>query len=124
MNTFAGNYDENHFKDPYTFNPERYLGDVEGIPHYGYGAGSRMCIGAHLTNRVLFIFFIRLISTFRILGPRNEEDAAIIDAVKANRYPTALAAQPKPFKCRFEPRNKEVLEFWLESSRKQAEKSS
>ena len=50
MNAFAGDYDENHFEDPYTFNPEQYLGDVEGTPHFAYGAGSRMCAGAHLAN--------------------------------------------------------------------------
>ncbi len=113
MNAFAGDYDEKHFQDPYTFNPERYLGDVEGTPHLAYGAGSRICIGAHLANRELFTFFIRLISSFRILGPKNRDDAAILDAMEANECPTALAARPKPFKCRFEPRNKDLLESWL-----------
>ena len=40
MNAFASDYDKNHFEDPYTFNPDRYLGDVDGTPHYAYGAGS------------------------------------------------------------------------------------
>jgi phenylacetate 2-hydroxylase len=117
MNAFAGDYDENHFKDPYTFNPERYLGDVEGTPHYAYGAGSRMCAGSHLANRELFTFFIRLITSFRILQPKNQENAAVLDAMEANGCHTALVAQPKPFKCRFQPRNKELLESWLENSR-------
>ncbi|CAF0960268.1 unnamed protein product [Rotaria sordida] len=121
MNAFAGDYDENHFIDPYTFNPERYLGDVDGTPHFAYGAGSRMCAGSHLANRELFTFFIRFISAFRILEPNDPKDAAILDAMKANKSLTALVAEPKPFKCRFEPRNKKVLESWLEISRKRAE---
>ncbi|CAF4300972.1 unnamed protein product, partial [Rotaria sp. Silwood2] len=90
MNAFAGDYDENHFEDPYTFNPERYLGDVDGTPHYAYGAGSRMCIGAHLANRELFTFFIRLIVAFRILEPLNKEYAPVLDGMEVNACPTAL----------------------------------
>ena len=118
MNAFAANYDENHFQDPYTFHPDRYLGDVEGTSHYAYGAGSRMCAGSHLANRELFTIFIRLITAFRILPPKNRENAAVLDAMEANECHAAQIAKPKPFKCRFEPRNKEQLEFWLESSRR------
>lgn len=121
MNAFAGDYDENHYKDPYTFNPDRYLGDVDGTPHYAYGAGSRMCIGAHLANRELFIFFIRLIVAFRILGPADKDYAAVLDAMEVNAFPTALVVQPKMFKCRFEPRSIKDLTIWLENSRKRAE---
>jgi phenylacetate 2-hydroxylase len=121
MNAFAGDYDENHFKDPYTFNPERYLGDIEGTPHFAYGAGSRMCAGSHLANRELFTFFIRLITSFRILPPSNPENAAELAAMDANGCHTALVAQSKPFKCRFVPRNKELLQTWLENSRKRRE---
>jgi phenylacetate 2-hydroxylase len=121
MNAFAGDYDENHFKDPYTFDPERYLGDVDGTPHFAYGVGSRMCAGAHLANRELFTIFIRLITAFRILEPKNRENAAVVDGMEANGCHTALVAEPKPFNCRFEPRNKELLESWLESCRRRTE---
>ncbi|CAF4235698.1 unnamed protein product, partial [Adineta steineri] len=80
------------FEDPYTFNPDRYLGDADGTPHYGYGAGR-----------------------FKILGPMNEADAAITDGMEVNALPTALVVQPKKFKCRFEPRNLEDLELWIEN---------
>jgi phenylacetate 2-hydroxylase len=121
MNAYAGDYDETHFEDPYTFNPDRYLGDVEGTPHYAYGAGSRMCIGAHLANRELFTFFIRLIVAFRIHEPLDKKYAAILDAMENNDCPTGLVVQPKMFKCRFEPRSTEDLYCWLEGSRMRAE---
>jgi phenylacetate 2-hydroxylase len=121
MNALAGDYDEKHFEDPYTFNPDRYLGDVEGTPHYAYGAGSRMCIGAHLANRELYTFFIRLIVSFRILEPVNKTHAAVLDAMEVNDCPTALVVRPKLFKCRFEPRNRDDFELWLEKSRRRAE---
>ena len=56
-NAFAGDYDDNQLEDPYTFNPKRYLGEVDGTPHYAYGAESRMCIKAYLANREIFTFF-------------------------------------------------------------------
>ncbi|CAF3802371.1 unnamed protein product [Adineta steineri] len=121
MNAFGGDYDEEHFENPEIFNPERYLGDVEGTQHFAYGAGSRMCAGAHLANRELFTFFIRLITAFRILPPKDENYAAATDAMEANQYHTALVAEPKIFKCRFEPRNKELLAAWLESTRQRTE---
>ena len=116
MNALAGDHDCSHFVDPHLFNPERYLTETVGTSHYAYGAGSRMCAGSHLANRELFTFFIRLIVAFRILGPRNTVDAAETDSRKFNVCPTALVAQPKPFRCRFEPRDREQLQRWLEDS--------
>ncbi|KAB8339129.1 hypothetical protein FH972_022065 [Carpinus fangiana] len=44
MNAYGADYDPAHFAEPLKFDPERYLGDVEGTPHYG-GArqGMRLC---------------------------------------------------------------------------------
>jgi phenylacetate 2-hydroxylase len=117
MNAFAGDYDPQHFEHPERFDPERYLGDVEGTPHFAYGAGSRMCAGAHLANRELFTFFIRLISAFQILPPNDPTYAATIDAMEVNGCHTALVAEPKLFRCRFQPRNNELLIKWLENTR-------
>jgi phenylacetate 2-hydroxylase len=121
MNAFGGDYDEDHFEDPYTFNPERYLGNATGMPHFAYGAGSRMCPAVHLANQELYSFFVRLISAFRILPPLNKEHAMVLDAMKANGFTAGLLAEPKPFKCRFEIRNKKDLDCWLESSGRRAE---
>lgn len=116
MNAFAGDHDHDHFHDPHLFNPGRYLADQTGTPHYAYGAGSRMCAGAHLSNRELFTFFVRLIVAFQILPPNNAADAADIDPMKFNACTTALVAEPKPFKCRFKPRDKDSLQSWLDES--------
>lgn len=124
MNAFGGDYDQQHFQDPFQFNPERYLTDVDGTPHFAYGAGSRMCAGAHLANRELFTFFIRLILSFEILPPKDRFNSAQLNAMDANHCHTALVAEPKPFKCRFKPRNKEYLRAWIENSRRENEEDS
>lgn len=126
MNAYAADYDSTHFSSPYTFNPERYLkstdssgtelGEAEGTPHYGYGAGSRMCAGSHLANRELYTAFLRLIIAFELLPPKKEEDKPILDALEANAVPTSLTLDPKKFKVGFRIRDRESLERWIEES--------
>ncbi|KAF2182207.1 cytochrome P450 phenylacetate hydroxylase-like protein [Zopfia rhizophila CBS 207.26] len=118
MNAYAADYDDTHFKDPYNFIPERYLDvpDGAGTPHYGYGAGSRMCVGSHLANRELYTAFVRLISAFEFTPPKNPRDAPVLDCLEANAIPTSLTMEPKYFKVGFKPRNRELLEKWIAES--------
>ncbi|KXS99648.1 hypothetical protein AC578_9912 [Pseudocercospora eumusae] len=124
MNAYAAHYDDTHFKDPYTFNPDRYMSDTSiddasatrGTPHYGYGAGSRMCIGSHLANRELYTAFLKMISAFEILPPKDPNDAPILDAMGCNKLPNGLTLDPKPFKIGLRPRNRELLDKWIAES--------
>ncbi|KAJ9668555.1 hypothetical protein H2201_001197 [Coniosporium apollinis] len=126
MNAYAADYDESHFKDPYSFIPERYLDpkmEGQGTPHYAYGAGSRMCAGSHLANRELYTAFVRLISAFEILPPKEEADKPVLDALEANRVPTALTLEPRPFKCGFKVRDRERLDTWIRESEERTRES-
>jgi phenylacetate 2-hydroxylase len=118
MNAYAADYDDQHFKDPYTFDPERYLNvpDGAGTPHYGYGAGSRMCVGSHLANRELYTAFVRLISAFEFTPPKDPRDEPVMDCLEANSIPTSLTMEPKYFKVGFKPRNRALLDKWLKES--------
>ncbi|KAH7054639.1 cytochrome P450 phenylacetate 2-hydroxylase [Macrophomina phaseolina] len=122
MNAYAADYDEAHFGNPFDFEPERYLKgegqgpEVAGTPHYGYGAGSRMCAGSHLANRELFTAFVRLISAFEFVPPRREEDRPVLDALEANALPTSLTMEPKRFKVGFKVRDRAALERWIAES--------
>jgi phenylacetate 2-hydroxylase len=118
MNAYAADYDDTHFKDPYTFDPERYLNvaDGAGTPHYGYGAGSRMCVGSHLANRELYTAFVRLISAFRFTPPVDPRDEPVMDCLEANSIPTSLTLEPKYFKVGFKPRDRNMLDRWLAES--------
>lgn len=100
------------------FIPERYLGLSEGsgTPHYGYGAGSRMCAGSHLANRELYTAYIRLITAFTMHPAKDEADRPILDAIECNAIPTGLTTEPKPFKVGFKPRDPKKLEQWIAES--------
>ncbi|KAK5245817.1 hypothetical protein LTR16_007213 [Cryomyces antarcticus] len=122
MNAYAADYDESHFKDPQCFLPERYLSSssteetVSGTPHYGYGAGSRMCAGSHLANRELFTAFIRLITAFEIVSPEDPKDEPVLNCLDCNAVPTSLTMEPKKFKCGFRVRDQERLDQWVAES--------
>ncbi|PWY92305.1 cytochrome P450 [Aspergillus heteromorphus CBS 117.55] len=118
MNAWAADYDETHFKSPDQFLPERFLDVAEGsgTPHYGYGAGSRMCAGSHLGNRELYTAYVRLITAFTMLPARKQEDRPILDAIQCNEHATALTTEPKPFKVSFQPRDPAALQRWIEES--------
>jgi len=118
MNAYAADYDSSHFKDPYTFNPDRYLRVKEGsgTEHYAYGAGSRMCAGSHLANRELYTAFVRLISAFRFVPPKDPRDQPVLDCIEANALPTSLTMEPRHFKVGFVPRDRARLEQWIKES--------
>lgn len=118
MNAWAADYDSSHFKEPHRFIPERYISDQEGsgTPHYGYGAGSRMCVGSHLANREIYTTFLRMITAFEVVPAQEQSDWPILDAIECNSIPTALTTEPKPFKVGFKVRDKKSLDRWIRES--------
>lgn len=117
QNAYGADYDATHFKDPKSFVVERYLDSPEGgTPHYAYGAGSRMCAGSHLANRELYTAFVRLISAFHIVPPKNKADLPVLDCLGCNSIPTALTTEPKSFKCGFKARDLGTLKGWIAAS--------
>lgn len=120
QNAWAADYDSEHFKDASVFNVDRYLSDrsdsATGTPHYGYGAGSRMCAGTHLANRELYTAFLRIFMALDILPAADPADRPILDAMECNSAPTSLTTDPKPFKVGLRVREPEKLEKWLSES--------
>ncbi len=61
-------HDKNHFQDPDTFNPERFLNaDGHFTPHdhvIPFGYGQRECLGKSLAERELFLFAVTILQRF------------------------------------------------------------
>jgi phenylacetate 2-hydroxylase len=75
-----------------------------------------MCAGSHLANRELYVAFVRLISAFEILPPKDKKDEPETDCLAANAIPTSLTMEPKAFKVGFKMRDKKQLDQWIKES--------
>ncbi|KAH7038991.1 putative cytochrome P450 phenylacetate 2-hydroxylase [Macrophomina phaseolina] len=119
MNMWAANHDPTHFSSPMDFIPERFVGVSEagaGTQHFGYGAGPRMCAGAHLANRELYVIFVRMILAFHVHAASDPRDYPELDTIECNAVPTSMVTQPKPFKVRLVPRDADKLKAWVAGS--------
>ena len=118
---WAANHDPDHFKAPMDFVPDRFMNIPEGIgaggtQHFGYGAGTRNCAGAHLANRELYAIFTRLILAFHIRQTANPSMLPELDTIECNAVPTSFVTQPKPFQVWLEPRDRGQLERCISRS--------
>lgn len=54
MNAQQGNHDKSWYgEDAESFIPTRFLGNDTSLPHLTFGAGSRICPAAALSNRII-----------------------------------------------------------------------
>jgi phenylacetate 2-hydroxylase len=54
MNAQEANHDKSWYgDDAETFNPKRFIGNDTSLPHLTFGAGSRICPAAALSNRII-----------------------------------------------------------------------
>ncbi|TFK43940.1 cytochrome P450 [Crucibulum laeve] len=67
-NIWAIAHDEELYPDPFTFNPERHLGEMPQTDPFKFvfGFGRRICPGAHLAELSLFLNVASILATFTI----------------------------------------------------------
>ncbi|PFH46697.1 hypothetical protein AMATHDRAFT_69268 [Amanita thiersii Skay4041] len=92
-------HDEDNFKDPMTFNPDRYLeqdGHVpERDPHeFVFGFGRRVCPGQGMADANVFIAMAMSLSVFHIEKARDENGVEIVPKIE---YMTGTVCHIKPF---------------------------
>ena len=97
--------DPDLWEDPEVFRPERWLERPEA-PIFTFGTGGRMCVGMQLAYRELYILFLRVLNSFKIV-PDGFIETRPIEGV-AN--PASLTTQPKAYLVRFVPHNLSTLE--------------
>lgn len=86
------------------FRPERWLEQPDAAM-FTYGLGYRMCVGSILSNRKLYLIFIRLIHCFQI----EKYDDVDCHPVLGNMDPMSLVAMPHRCRARFTLRNEAIL---------------
>ncbi|OQU96335.1 hypothetical protein CLAIMM_02433 [Cladophialophora immunda] len=110
LNVWACNMDPDLWEDPEAFRPERWLERPEA-PTFTFGTGSRMCLGTQLAYRELYVLFLRVLNSFKVVPDGVLETSPI----KGVANPASLTTQPKAYKVRFVPHNLSALEKELES---------
>jgi len=80
--------------------------------HFSFGAGRRICPGAHLAENSLFITLARILWAFKLEA---------IDPVSTEDYEDGSITCPKPFRAKFTPWDEEKVriidEEWARAQR-------
>ena len=93
--------DPKHFKDPHTFNPDRFLNtkgefvsDERVAP---FGVGKRICLGQTLAEKEFYIFFAGLMQQFKV----TRDDRFPPPSYNfMDTYPKGILRSVPPFKLR------------------------
>ncbi|KAL4883962.1 putative cytochrome P450 oxidoreductase OrdA-like protein [Aspergillus karnatakaensis] len=97
-NIWAFCHDPSEYKDPMTFNPERFLGATpERDPHsLVFGFGRRICPGRVLADRTVFLAISQSLAAFTIGSNReSEEDGKVVGAHPI--FLPGVISHPAPF---------------------------
>ncbi|KAF9458164.1 cytochrome P450 [Collybia nuda] len=105
-NTRGITLDENVYKDPFTFNPSRYLpkpeGNGEPFPVGPFGFGRRICPGIHLGDNSLWIVMASVLATMNIFKAVDDNGKEITPEVS---FTSGITSHPRPYRCLVRPRN-------------------
>ncbi|QRV99074.1 cytochrome P450 family protein [Ceratobasidium sp. AG-Ba] len=76
-NTWAMSRDEKIYRNPETFDPDRFLDpSVPHIPAFGWG--QRVCPGLHYAQASIFITIASIFATFNITMSKDESGKDIV----------------------------------------------
>jgi len=96
--------DEKHFKNPETFQPERFIDSNGNFVHdervIPFGTGKRVCLGQSLAEKEFFLFFAGLVQQFKFENAPGIEPPSYKDI-----NPAALFRTPPTYMCVLKKRN-------------------
>ncbi|KDN38299.1 hypothetical protein RSAG8_09598, partial [Rhizoctonia solani AG-8 WAC10335] len=111
-NVWAMSRDQAVYKDPETFNPDRFL-DPEVPPVPGFGWGRRKCPGIHFAETSLFIIISSLLTTFSFIRKKDANGKEIIPTIEAAYNHLSLPL--KPFEFELRPRSEKHRQLIFEN---------
>ncbi|TFK34974.1 cytochrome P450 [Crucibulum laeve] len=107
-NIWAIAHDDELYPDPFTFNPERHLGETPQIDPFKFvfGFGRRVCPGSHFAQISLLFNIASILATFTIAKALDANQQEIEPPVD---WTSGVVSHVKPFPCRFIPRSKDIM---------------
>ncbi|KAH6904703.1 OrdA protein [Coprinopsis sp. MPI-PUGE-AT-0042] len=96
------------YPDPFTFNPERYLGASPQMDprKIVFGWGRRICPGMYLADVSLWAVVSMSLATLSITNAIGPDGKPIIPV---HENTSGTISYPKPFECMIQPRSSKVL---------------
>ncbi|KAJ3515357.1 hypothetical protein NLJ89_g1809 [Agrocybe chaxingu] len=114
--------DEQTYKNPEVFEPERFLTEDGQLNNdnvgYTFGFGRRICVGRHLASSTFWYAMANVLATLDIA---KKKDAMGNDLPLEVEYSFALVSHPLPFDCSVKPRSQHVAQTILDNQRAAAE---
>ena len=98
FNIWAMHNDENQWKEPDTFRPERFLDETGNLiigakkSYLPFGAGRRVCLGEALAKMELFMFLSSIL--YRYVVIKGEGESSDLEGI------VGVINMPKPFKVK------------------------
>ncbi|CAE6449097.1 unnamed protein product [Rhizoctonia solani] len=113
-NTWAMSRDERVYKDPDTFDPDRFSDQNTPLaPAFGWGR--RKCPGMHFAEASLFLTITSLLATFHFSRKKDKAGNEIIPTIEGAA--NSLTVLVKPFEFELRPRSEKHRELILENVR-------
>ncbi|KAG0694046.1 cytochrome P450 [Suillus ampliporus] len=108
-NIFYISRDKEMYPDPSEFRPERFLGPSPQLDprKFVFGFGRRACPGIQFAEASLYLNISCILAAFTIAKPLDERGEEITPSPEFENI--GVIQHPKPFACRFIPRNKGLL---------------
>ncbi|KAJ3481079.1 hypothetical protein NLI96_g7909 [Meripilus lineatus] len=113
LDCYTLHHNEERYPDPFTFNPDRYLGDNSScadsanLPdamqrdHWTYGAGRRICPGIAPAEQMLWLAISRLLWSFTIRETPGEP-------ISLKEYNGLFGRTPLPYRVELTPRHENL----------------
>ncbi|KIV90822.1 hypothetical protein PV10_05430 [Exophiala mesophila] len=109
-NAYAMTHDERYYKDPDTFDPDRYISKAEGgrgepLPEGPFGFGRRVCPGQWLATAGVYIMITTLLATMELRCPLDKDGCEITPSVT---FTNGLSNAPGKFETVMIPRSEKA----------------
>ncbi|KAL9712316.1 hypothetical protein Ac2012v2_003552 [Leucoagaricus gongylophorus] len=110
-NSWSILHDTEAYKDPFVYNPDRFLKDGKDDPAVrdptavAFGYGRRICPGRFFAQNSLFIFICHILTVYDI-RPALDDDGKELE-IKPEMT-NGLLSYPVPFSCRITPRSEKA----------------
>jgi len=107
-NVWAITHDENIYKNPDEFRPERFSSEGGNIPEFDprnvtFGYGRRVCPGRNLADLSVWITMVMSLHVYKMTPPEG--------VTLKCEFINGSVIRPKPYKCTFTPRSAKAVEL-------------